>query len=287
MKIAFIGAGRLAQTLAAAFYKAGWNVAAVSSRSVESSQRLAEVAGENCRVFREPQGAVDEADLIFLTVPDDSIEQVASSLSWRSAQSVVHCSGATEVSVLSAAAKQGARIGGFHPLQLFADPLSALARIPGSSVALEAPENLLVTLRQLATSVGYRPILLPPGVRGRYHAATNYSASFLLSLLREACDLFNGFGVDDKAALESLLPLARGALDAAEAKGLAGALAGPISRGDAGVVRRHITDLTAVSAESVAFYRTMAHRQLRLAKDNGKLSPDAIERMERALHGTG
>lgn len=283
MKIAFVGAGRLAQTLAAAFSQAGWSIAAVASRSAESSRRLAEATGGTCQVFRESQEAVDEADLVFLTVPDDSIEPVASGLRWRSGQSVVHCSGATEVSALAAAGQQGAQMGGFHPLQLFADPAVALAGIPGSSVAIEAPEGLMQTLRDLAASVGYQPITLPPGVRGRYHAATNYSASFLLSLLREACDLWNAFGVDDQAALAALLPLARGTLDAAEARGLAGALAGPISRGDVGVVRRHLADLTAVGPESVEFYRTLARRQLRLAKEKGSLGADAIGRLAEAL----
>src|SRR5690606_20519436 len=133
------------------------SIAAVASRSAESSRRLAEATGGTCQVFRESQEAVDEADLVFLTVPDDSIEPVASGLRWRSGQSVVHCSGATEVSALAAAAQQGAQMGGFHPLQLFADPAVALAGIPGSSVAIEAPEGLMQTLRDLAASVGYQP----------------------------------------------------------------------------------------------------------------------------------
>ncbi len=283
MRIAFIGAGRLAQTLAAAFFAAGWTVGAVASRSVDSAQRLALAAGADCEVYRHPQEAVDQAELIFLTVPDDAIQTLASGLRWREGQSVVHCSGATEVSVLAQAQRQGAQIGGFHPLQLFADPVLALARVAGSSVAIEAPPELLLKLTQLAHSVGYRPITLPPGVRGSYHAATNYSASFLLSLLREACDLWNAFGVDDQAALAALLPLARGTLDAAEAKGLAGALAGPISRGDAGVVLRHVADLSATSPEAVAFYRTIAHRQILLAQENGKLGPDDIARLQASL----
>ena len=116
MRIAFIGAGRLAQTLAAAFHLAGWTVAAVSSRTVHSSNALAKVAGA-CTVVEDPQKAVDLADLVFITVPDDSIGTVAASLRWNQGHSVVHCSGATEVSVLAAAAGQGAAIGGFHPLQ--------------------------------------------------------------------------------------------------------------------------------------------------------------------------
>lgn len=285
MRIAFIGAGRLARTLAAAFHQAGWSVAAVASRSMESSRALAAGAGD-CRAYAELQEAADAADLVFITVPDDSLEPVATGLAWRPGQSVVHCSGATEVSVLAPAHAQGALIGGFHPLQLFAEPALALPRIRGSSVAIEAPPELESKLRELAESVGYRSITIPAGCRGLYHAATNYSGSFLLSLLREACDLWNGFGVSDEDALAAMLPLARGTLDAAESRGLAGALAGPISRGDAAVVRRHVADLAKTgkrAEDAVAFYRTIARRQLALAKERGHLSDKEIARLAAAI----
>lgn len=180
-----------------------------------------------CEVFESAQGAASAAQLTFITVPDGAIEPVTRQIQWRAGQFVVHCSGATEVAVLHAAAEQGAEIGGFHPLQLFADPRVALPLMAGSSVAIEAQGALDAELRRLAAGVGYRPITLPPGVRPRCYAATNYAASFLLSMLREACDLWNSFGVDDAHALAALLPLARGTLDTAAVKGLPGALAAP------------------------------------------------------------
>jgi len=163
-----------------------------------------------------------------------------------------------------------------------------LPRIRGSSVAIEAEPELAGKLQQLAESVGYRSITIPAGCRGLYHAATNYSGSFLLSLLREACDIWNGFGVSDADALAAMLPLARGTLDAAGSRGLAGALAGPISRGDADVVRRHVADLAKTgerAEEAVAFYRTIARRQLELAKEKGHLSGQEIARLAAAIEG--
>lgn len=279
MNIAFVGAGRLAQTLAAAFANAGFSVVAVANRSPERARLLA-AAAPGCQVMASAQEAAAIAQLTFITVPDDTIGTVARQIQWRPGQFVVHCSGATEVAVLQPAAEQGAVIGGFHPLQLFADPQIALPLMAGSSVAIEAEGALDAELRRLAAGVGYRPIKLPPGVRARYHAATNYAASFLLSMLREACDLWNSFGVSDADALAALLPLARGTLDTAAAKGLPGALAGPMSRGDAAVVALHMRDLARLGPEFLEFYRSVSVRQLRLAKERGHLDPETLARLE-------
>lgn len=262
--IAFLGAGRVGRTLAQAFTAAGWTVAAVAGRDAL-------------------QATVDAADLVFLTVPDDEIAKVAAAVRWRAGQAVVHCSGATEVAVLAPAAEVGAQTGGFHPLQLFADPELALRHMAGCSVGIEAPPVLEAVLRQLAEAVGYRPITLPPGARGLYHAGCCHSAGFLLSLLREACDLWNSFGVGDQEALAALLPLARGTLAAASEKGLAGALAGPFSRGDSGVVARHLQELSALGEAHVALYRAVAAHQLRLARERGRLDEDALARLATAV----
>lgn len=282
MKIAFVGAGRLVQALAPAFAQAGFAVAAIAARSPVSAPSLLR-AGAGWQICAQAQQAADMADLVFIAVSDAAIEKVAGEIAWRPGQSVVHCSGATEVSVLGVAAAQGARIGGFHPLQLFADPEVALRCMAGSSVAIEAEGALESTLQQLAQAVGYRAIKLPAGARGRYHCATNYGASFLLSLLREACDLWNSFGVSDDQALAALLPLARGTLETAAAQGLAGAIAGPISRGDAQVVALHMRELAALDASHLALYREVSLRLLGLARQQGRLDAQSLARLEATI----
>lgn len=282
MKITFIGAGRLVQALAPAFHQAGFEVAAIAARSPVPAESILQTIG-GCQISAGMQQAADMADLVFIAVSDAAIADVAGQITWRPGQAVVHCSGATEVSALVAAAAQGAVIGGFHPLQLFADPAVALRCMAGSSVAIEAQGALQATLQQLAQAVGYRVIELPAGARGRYHCATNYGASFLLSLLREACDLWNSFGVSDAQALAALLPLARGTLETAQAKGLAGAIAGPISRGDADVVALHMRELMALNADNIHLYREVSLRLLRLAKEQGRLDAETLARLEATI----
>ncbi|WP_294000864.1 Rossmann-like and DUF2520 domain-containing protein [Sphaerotilus sp.] len=276
-RIALVGAGRVAQALVIALARAGWPVAAVGSRHPEHLS--AATYPQPCTL----QQAVDQADLVLLTVADDAIAPVAAALRWRAGQAVVHCSGATEVAALDPAARAGAQTGGFHPLQIFSDPVLAAHRLAGSTAAVEAGPALMPTLQALAAALQMRATVLPPGMRVRYHVAAGYAASFLLPVLQEAVALWAEFGVDEAEALQALLPLSRGTLDAAAARGLAGALSGPIARGDVGVVARHLAELTALGPQRVGFYRGLAASQPALAQRAGRLDEDLRKRLEYLL----
>lgn len=268
--IAFIGAGRLAQSLAPALAAAGWPVLAVGSRRSESALALA-ARLPDCQALPMAQ-AVATAELVFITTPDDAIAGTVAALPWRRGQMVLHCSGATALDALDAARAAGALVGGFHPLQIFSDPETARALLAGTSVAIEAEAGLQALLHRLAHDMGMKPFALPPGSRAAYHAAANLAASSLLSMLDEACQVWAAAGLPAEQALEALLPLSRGTLAAAQQRGLAGALSGPISRGDAAVVAGHLQALQAMGPAHAAFYRELSRRQLLLAAQAGRLS---------------
>lgn len=274
LRIALVGAGRVARALVIALDRAGVPVVAVGSRQPE---RLSAASyPQPCT----PQQAVDQADLVLLTVADDAIAPVAAALRWRAGQAVVHCSGATEVAALAPAAQVGAHTGGFHPLQIFSDPEQAARRLAGSTAAIEAGPALMPTLRALAAVLGMPVTVLPPGMRVRYHVAAGYAASFLLPVLQEAVALWASFGVDEADALQALLPLSRGTLEAVGARGLAGAVSGPIARGDLGVVQHHLEALAALGPQRAAFYRFLARPQPALAQQAGRLDEDLRKRLD-------
>lgn len=284
--IAFIGCGRVAQALALALHRQGFNLAALASRNPSSAQALAQQLGQPALAC-VPQEALARAELILLSVPDDAIATTAQALRWRSGQSVVHLSGATELSALDAAAQAGAEVGGFHPLQIFSAPEQAAQRLAGSSVAIEAGPALEPQLLALAHVLGMRPLRLPEGARARYHAGAGFAASFLLPVLDEAVQLWQSFGVDRVSALQALLPLVRGTVDAVEERGIHGALSGPISRGDVGVVARHLRALAALGPEHAALYRMLAAPQLSMAQTTGRCDPDQAARLRSALGHDG
>src|SRR5258708_12164847 len=126
--LGFIGAGRAGAGLAASSAGAGVSVVAMAGRKIASAQKLAKrVRGARACM---PQEVADRADIVFLTVPDDAIEGLASSLRWRKGAACVHCSGAAELDVLQKAVADGALPAGFHPLPTSVAPANPPAPPP-------------------------------------------------------------------------------------------------------------------------------------------------------------
>ncbi|MBE0627649.1 MAG: DUF2520 domain-containing protein [Burkholderiales bacterium] len=281
-RIGFIGSGRVGKGLAWGMAQSGQRVVAAASRSPGSAAELAaRIAG--CRAAANAQEVVDASDLVFITVPDDAIAGLAAGLKWRKDRAVIHCSGATEVAVLEPAALAGAHIGGFHPLQLFADPEVALAGLPGCTIAIEAEAPLLAQLEQLAQALRCRTIRLPRGCRARYHAAAHYAAGFVITLLNQAVELWQGFGVGREDTIRALLPLLRGTAASVERSGLAQGLAGTYSRGDLGTLEKHLAELGRVGPDALHLYCELALRSIPLGLERGGYDESRAEEMRGLL----
>ncbi len=252
MKHAVIGFGRLARALVPALRAAGDEVV-VGRRLPDDGEFTAAAAAQ-------------QADWVWLTVPDDVIAATAAGLPWRPGQLALHCSGATPLSALAPAPA----VAGFHPLKLLAGD----AGLAGAHVGIEAAALNRPSLEKLAQRIGLVPLALPSPMgadaRAAYHAAANLAASGVLAVLAEAEALWAAAGLMRGDALAALLPLTRGALDTAIARGLAGAVSGPIARGDAGVLRRHLAALATAGLDD-ELLRALGRRQLALAESAGRL----------------
>lgn len=281
MRLGFIGAGRLATGLALALIRHGVPVAAVASRSAASATRFAHrIPG--CKQLSAQELAA-HCRIVFITVPDDTIAAVARSVTWHHEQSVVHCSGATELSALQAAADAGAHCGGFHPMQAFTDPDSAAATLPGCTISIEAAQPLRRTLEELATRLQCRHIDLPPGCRARYHAAAGYASQHINVLMREATTIFASFGVAEASAVRTLLPLLKGIVASIETQGIAQGMPGPVSRGDVGTVQRHVEALRELGSDTAHLYVELARRSIALALERGSIDAARAAQLEAVL----
>ncbi|AOJ80065.1 F420-dependent NADP oxidoreductase [Burkholderia savannae] len=317
-RIGFIGAGRLARCVARRFARAGYAVTAIASRSNASATALAAQidadlavrvaaaaapAGHDghadhdghrasatpnarCAAADSPQAVVDAADLVFITAPDDALGRIAAELRFSparaGAQALVHCSGASSVELLAPARAQGAATGGFHPLYLFGGGDADLARIDGCSVTIEADGALKDALVALAAALGCHPLSIPAGGRMLYHAAANYAASFALCNLAECVELWRSLGFAEGDALRALLPMLAGTIETARDKGLANALAGPVSRGDVGIVERQLALLESLGGDHATLYALNTRRAVALARKRAS-PPPSLDALEQAV----
>jgi predicted short-subunit dehydrogenase-like oxidoreductase (DUF2520 family) len=283
LRLGFVGAGRIARALAQRWQAAGQPVVAVSSRTPASAQTLAgHIAG--CRAVASPDDVAAQADVIFLATPDDDLRGVADDLANVAGKMVVHLSGASELSVLDGARQRGALVGAFHPIFLFAGLPDEAQRMGGCSISIEAQEPAADVLRALVATLGCKPLSIPAGQRALYHGAANYAASFVLCLLDEAAVLWEHVGIDRQATFEAMWPLIEGTLASAHSKGLSGALAGPLSRGDVNTVKRHLAAFDALGGDHGALYRTLSLRALSLSRQGpGRRHGEALDTIETLL----
>ena len=254
-----------------------------ASRSQTSAGKLSSGIAD-ARVFDDAQDLVEASDLVVIAVPDDTIAPAAQSVTWRQNHYVVHCSAATEVSALSAAAEQGASTGGFHPLQTFTNAEAAMQTLPGCAAAIEAEDqSLLDLLWSMATALGCHPFRLPAGARPLYHASGSFAGSFLVRIMNDALDLWEAFGVDRETAFRALMPLTKGTVAALEANGPVKSLAGPIARADVGTVERHIAALRARAPALLPTYLDLARRSVAISEAKGGASKEKLEALRALL----
>lgn len=282
LRIGFIGAGRLGQALGWSLAGRGLHVHAAASRSPASAQALAAPI-PGCEVM-SAQAVADTCDLVFITTPDAAIAQAAGAVRWRSGMGVVHCSGVTEVAALEAAARAGASTGGFHPMQAFGDPKTAVATLPGSTITIEAADPALeATLAGLARRLDCRVNRLPPGMRARYHAAAGFTSQFINALFGQAAQVWATWGASEEDALRALMPLARGTLASIESAGIAASLPGPVSRGDVASIEKHVQALAGTGEDMQAFYRVMCGATVGLALESGAIDEATADRLRALL----
>jgi predicted short-subunit dehydrogenase-like oxidoreductase (DUF2520 family) len=271
--VGVVGAGRVGSVLGAALADVGYPVVAASGRS--STPLLAGVP----RVA--PQDVVDAADLVIVAVPDDRLAAVVAGLDFRPGQVVAHPSGAHGTAVLAPAVARGTRPLALHPAMTFTGRPADIERLrKGISFGLTAPDDVRPLAETLVRELGGTPEWVPEERRVLYHAALAHGANHLVTLVNEALDRLRDAGVQQPERV--LDPLLHAALDNALRLGDA-ALTGPVARGDAGTVARHLDVLGATAPESVPAYRALARRTTERARAAGRLTPAAVDVLLKAV----
>ncbi len=286
LTVGVLGAGRVGAVLGAALAAAGHRVVAASGGSGVAKARMALLLPDTPN--RSATAVARAAtDLLIVAVPDDALAGVVAGLAGtgalRPGQVVAHTSGAHGLGVLAPAAAVGARPLALHPAMTFTGTPDDLTRLAGVSYGVTAPaelrpadaESLLDVLSGIHREVAAddRPL---------YHAALAHGANHLVTLVNEAADRLRDAGVDRPEKV--LAPLLRAALENALRLG-DDALTGPVSRGDAGTVRRHLERLAATAPESVPPYLALARRTADRAIAAGRLRPADAESLLDVLSG--
>lgn len=219
------------------------------------------------------------AELLFLAVPDDALTDVASALArWPTLPPViVHLSGSRGLKALAPLASR-AVVGSFHPLA----SLDGVHPIPrGSLIAWDASSvRVGKQLAALARRMGGVPARVRDEERALYHAGAVVAGNLPVALLHEGIHLLVEAGVPETTARVALARLLRSQADNAERLPLGRALSGPVARGDADTLARHLARLEANRPLLAGLYRELS----RILIDEVAAHPAATRaRLRRAL----
>jgi predicted short-subunit dehydrogenase-like oxidoreductase (DUF2520 family) len=241
--ISIIGTGSLGSALARSFQETGRPVKSLFNRSSESIKNIAkELSVEITGTF--PVGKPELGQLVFLTVPDQAIEETAERLAALdddySEYTVVHCSGTKTAGSLQSMREKGAETASFHPLQTFIDT-SGPSDFRGITFDIEGQPEAVKLLKEIAAELGAHSMKISPEAKPYLHAAGVMASNYIVALLESAAQIAEMSGLNKEDAQKALKPLMqKSVMNMVENESLPDALSGPIARGDVSTAADHL-----------------------------------------------
>ena len=248
--IAIVGPGRLGSALALELNRAGYAVSDVVSRDSAGSRRKARQLARKvgARVSTGRDAGLD-ADVVWFCVPDREIAAVSRSLakvvSWKG-RIAFHSSGALGSNELKALRQRGAAVASVHPLMTFVG--GSVPSLRGVPFALEGDAAAVRAARRIVTKWGGEAFPIGKQHKAAYHAWGAFASPLLVATLVTAEQVARAAGMSAAEARKKMLPMVKQTIANYATLGPAGAFSGPIVRGDAEIVRRHLTVLRKVPA---------------------------------------
>lgn len=230
MKIAFIGAGRVATNLSRALVAAGHDTVQVYSRTMESARAVADVAGGS--PTDDLGRLTHDADVYIFAVKDSALAELIPQVCKGREQKVfIHTAGSVPMDVFKGMALH---YGVLYPLQTFSKEREAdFSDIPCFvEVSDECSARAIVAL---ATSISRRVSPLSSDDRKWLHLASVFACNFANHCYAIAADILERRGLP----FDALLPLIDETALKVHHMAPADAQTGPAVRYDENVLREH------------------------------------------------
>ncbi len=262
--VAIVGAGNFASALAVSLRRSGYEIEAVISRSRAASMKKARslAAEVGARAFSTIPRTLS-AELIWFCVPDGQIavaaRGVAEIIEWKG-RVALHSSGVLTSDELAALRSRGAAVASVHPLMTFVS--GSRPPLEGVSFAVEGDASAVRVARRVIEDLGGNAHRIRKEDKAAYHAWGTFASPLLTALLATTEQVAVGAGVRREDARRRVMPILRQTLENYATLGAPDGFSGPIIRGDADTVRRHLRVLSSLP-EARAVYVALARAALK------------------------
>ncbi|MGZ8177191.1 Rossmann-like and DUF2520 domain-containing protein [Williamsia sp. SKLECPSW1] len=275
LTVGVVSAGRVGSTVGAALEAAGHVVGGVVARSDHSRARAARLLPDS-QILDLPD-VVSRSELLVIAVPDAELQQVvadiAASGTLKPGTLVAHTAGAHGIGILHPLAALGATTLAMHPAMTFVDSDDDVRRLHTACFGVTAADEIgYAVASALVLEMGGEPVRVREEARTLYHASLAHGANHLVALISDALEglriALAGQELPGQDLVDArpgglparvLGPLVTAALQNTLELGPA-ALTGPVARGDADAVARHLAALDEADPDLAGAYRAMAAR---------------------------
>lgn len=284
MKMSFIGAGKVGTAFGIYLKKKGFIVNGYYSKTYRSAQKVSEITSSRC------YGQLDQlkdSDIIWITTNDDAIEIVANELAnldWMDDQYIIaHMSGVHGSSVLDVLREKGCSVYSVHPLQAFADPITAVEALENTVFTIEGSKKKLTDIESIFNKTGNQYFIIDEKGKTLYHAGACVLSNYLVTLMDSAFNLFEKAGLERSKILDATLPLILGTLNNINLKDTKEALTGPIQRNDIHTIDQHLSAINEQLPEELDFYKYMGLKTVNMVLKNK--SEDQLDALNQVFKG--
>jgi predicted short-subunit dehydrogenase-like oxidoreductase (DUF2520 family) len=244
MTIGIVGAGKVGCSIGKYLREHGISVAGYYSRSKESVESAATFT--ETKSFHSFGELLEASDICFVTTPDDVISQVWGQAVGKTIQGKIFChfSGSLSSAVFSNRKEAGVSACSIHPMYAFSDKFTSYEKLNQVIFTMEGDEAALSVLRPLFEGLGNRVCVMDSEKKSRYHAAASMVSNMMIGLYEMGIDMLEDCGFSRGDSGKLIEPLVRGNIEALLSTTPELALTGPIERGDAATVEKHLSVLT-------------------------------------------
>jgi len=281
-----LGGGKAGRTIARLMQAHGLcTVGGIANRSMQSAAGAAAFIGAGTP---SPDAAsMLPATFWLVATGDDAIAPAAAALAasgrLRAGDIVFHLSGATASAALTPCSAAGAAVASLHPVKNFSDPQASVLTFAGTWCGCEGDAAALGALKPAFERMGARLFDIDPRYKAIYHGGGAFACNFIPVLMELAVRCEQKAGIPRAVALDMFEPIARETLDAVFRQGIAPALAGPISRGDAGTVARHLAAMGEWDPQVASVYAALGQVAVDIVESLGRVDAARIEATRAAM----
>jgi len=153
----------------------------------------------------------------------------------------------------------------------------------GITISIEGDEPAVDAACMMTDSLGAKKLLINTEAKTLYHASAVVACNYLVTLQGLALEMMDKAGVSGKDAIDVLYPLIKGTLSNIENIGIEKALTGPVARGDAETVQRHISEIKEKMPEFIKLYKTLGLYTVDIALTGGSISENTATELKKIL----